>query len=157
MTIASNNDLDYVKEAILFFHKTMSSNQREMTEYINRTNRGEVFVLHFLSKRDGAVLPSELSAALQASPARISALLGTLEKKGQLERAIDKRNRRNILVTITQAGRGRAEAEINQMKQHLTQIFVEMGEADTTAFNRLLERFFELAQKHITGVQKENK
>lgn len=144
------HNLDYVQQAVTAFHEIMSNNRRDMLENINRGNKGELFVLHFLSMHgDAPVLPSELSAALQASTARISALLGALEKKGQIERNIDKSNRRNILVTITEAGRLRAEAEMREMKQHMSRVFTDMGETDTVELIRLMRRFFELGQKHL--------
>ncbi|MEA5015046.1 MAG: transcriptional regulator [Candidatus Limiplasma sp.] len=151
MTILhEQHNSDYVQKAITAFHEIMSNNQRDMLDNINRGNKGELFVLQFLSMRgDGPVLPSELSTALQASTARISALLGALEKKGQIERDIDRSNRRNILVTITEAGRSRVDAEMQEMQQHMSRIFAEMGEADTVEFIRLMRIFFELGQKYM--------
>lgn len=145
----------YVENAVMSFHEIMSNSQKDMLESINRANKGELFVLHFLSVRDGAVLPSELSTALQASTARISALLGALEKKGQVERDIDKNNRRNILVTLTEAGRIRAKTEMQEIERCMAQVFTDMGEEDTAEFLRLLRQFFTLAQKHMPFAQDE--
>lgn len=141
--------LGYVKEAAASFNEIMANSQKNALDNFNRPHKGELFVLHFLELRSAPVLPSELSAALQSSTARISALLGALEKKGQIERDIDKSNRRNILVTITAAGRRRIEREMREMRGHLIRIFTEMGEADTAAFLSLTRRFFELFQKHL--------
>ncbi|HBD63959.1 MAG TPA: MarR family transcriptional regulator, partial [Clostridiales bacterium] len=57
-------------------------------------------------------------------------------------------NRRNILVTITESGRIRAESELRKMKNSMTQVFTDMGEEDTEEFIRLTSKFFELLQKH---------
>ena len=141
-------DLSFADKVFIEFNKIMSNSKKDMLENMNRTNKGELFVLHFLSTHNTSVLPSELSTALNATTGRISALLGALEKKGQIEREIDKSNRRNILVTITDAGREREERETKSIKECLSRIFVEMGEADTTEFMRLMKRFFELSQKH---------
>ena len=127
----------------------MSSNKKDMLEHMNRAHKGELFVLQFLAKSKTEALPSELSSALHASTARISALLGSLEKKGQIRRDIDTRNRRNILVTITDAGRKRVKVEMLNMKASMTQVFIDMGEADTAEFLRLLKRFIELSQSHM--------
>lgn len=142
------NSLCFEEKAFIAFNEIMSNREKNMLENINRANKGELFVLHFLSMRDTAALPSELSAALQSSTARISALLGNLEKKGQIERTIDKSNRRNILVTITEAGRERAGTEMEEMHKNLTRIFSEMGETDTTEFIRLAKQFSELLEKY---------
>lgn len=141
--------MDYAEKASIELNDIMSNSKRNMLENINRANKGELFVLHFLAMRDAAVLPSEISAALNASTARISALLGALEKKGQIERDIDRNNRRNILVTITEAGRKRAETEMEEIQRRAILVFTEMGEADTIEFIRLTKHFFELSEKYM--------
>jgi DNA-binding MarR family transcriptional regulator len=142
------NDLNYADKAVIAFNEIMSNSERNMLENINRANKGELFVLHFLSMRNTATLPSELSSALHASTARISALLRSLEKKGQIERDIDKSNRRNILVTITEAGYERVNTEMKEMQKSMRQVFTDMGETDAVEFIRLSKRFFELTQKY---------
>lgn len=143
----TENNLSYPERAFIAFNEIMASKKKNMLESVNRTNKGELFVLQFLATRNTEVLPSELSAAMRSSTARISALLGALEKKGQLVRNIDENNRRNILVTITPAGRSRVETEIEELKAVLIQIFTDMGETDTAEFIRLTARFFELMHK----------
>ncbi|MDR0315123.1 MAG: transcriptional regulator [Oscillospiraceae bacterium] len=139
----------FATKAFIEFNKIMSNGQKDMFENINRANKGELFVLHFLSTHKTQVIPSEISTALHATTGRISALLGSLEKKGQIEREIDKTNRRNIIVTITDAGRERVETEMKVINESLSQIFIEMGEADTIEFLRLIRIFLVLAQKHL--------
>ena len=145
----TENTPGYVSGAITRFNEIMSNAQKDMFEKMNRANKGELFVLHFLSMSNTAALPSELSAALNSSTARISALLGSLEKKQQIERNIDKSNRRNILVTITEAGRERAETEMGEIEKNLAYVFAKMGETDTAEFLRLSEQFFGLMEKHV--------
>jgi len=147
VTKKEESSLNYVENAVLSYGEIMSKNHKDRIENLNRANKGELFVLQYLSMRDTQVLPSELSAALQASTARISALLGALEKKGQIERDIDKSNRRNILVTITGAGRERVESEMKKIREYMSLIFTEMGEADTAEYLRLTKRFFDISQK----------
>jgi DNA-binding MarR family transcriptional regulator len=148
----SNNEYgnnSYILQALISFNEIMTASQLDV-ERLNRVNKGELFVLRLLAKRDDTALPSELSTALNSSTGRISALLGTLEKKGQIERNIDKSNRRNILVNITETGRERIEAELAKIRNNLTQIFTEMGESDTLEFIRLAECFFSISQKYMT-------
>jgi DNA-binding MarR family transcriptional regulator len=138
-----------IEQELMAFGEVMSTQQFDMMEKMNRTNKGELFVLRYLTMRNDAALPSELSAALHSSTGRISALLGTLETKGQIERNINKRNRRNILVTVTEAGRERVKTEMAKMRNSMTLILAEMGESDTLEFLRLSKRFFEIAQKYM--------
>ena len=142
---------DYIEKASGAFEEIMGGNIKHMLEVFSRANKGEQFVLHYLTLGHTEALPSELSAAMGSSTARISALLGVLEKKGQIAREIDKSNRRNILVTITDTGRARVEQETERMKNTLAGVFSEMGETDTVEFIRLYKKFFEISRKHMPG------
>jgi len=148
LNVESNTE--FVRNAIASFDELISK-KKDVLEGINRKNKGELFVLNYLSTRDEPVLPSELSAALHSSMARISALLRSLEKKGQIERDVDRSNRRNILVTITESGRERAIAEIRGIDQLLAEVFIEMGDTDTAEFLRLLEVFLGIVQTRESG------
>jgi len=145
----NHNGSNYAERAFAEINAVMSKGKKNMFEHISRANKGELFVLHFLAMKDAAVLPSEISAALNASTARISAVLGALEKRGQIERDIDKKNRRNILVTITANGRERAETEIKEIQKNMVSVFNEMGETETAEFIRLTKKFFELSEKYM--------
>ena len=147
--IDDEKNLNFADKAFIEYNEIMSNKHKNMLEDLNRANRGELFVLQYLLMRKTEVLPSELSAALHSSTARVSALLGTLEKKGQIIRNIDTSNRRNILVTITEAGRIRAGFELQKMKDSMTQVFTDMGEEETKEFIRLSKKFAELLKKHL--------
>ena len=140
---------DFAKNAIITFSNIMSNNPKDIFEDVNRINKGELFVLQFLAMRNTTVLPSELSVALNSTTGRISALLGVLEKKGHIERDIDKNNRRNILVSITKCGRERVATEMGRVEENLASVFIGMGEKNTEDFLRLLEQFYELMQQRI--------
>ncbi|MFA7075229.1 MAG: transcriptional regulator [Candidatus Izemoplasmatales bacterium] len=156
MSMKENEEkLSYEEKAFITFNEMMSNNQKDMLESMNKANKGELFVLHFLTMRNEEVFPSEISIALRVSTARISALLGNLEKKGQIEREIDKTNRRNILVTVTEDGRKRVRTEMKEMQKSMSRVFTEMGEADTAEFLRLSKRFFKLLQKYMPSNQEE--
>lgn len=138
----------YVEKAVEEFRRIMRQKMKNnASEEINRENKGELFVLHYLSDKGDDASPSELSSALHSSPARISALLKSLEKKGKIERHIDANNRRNVRVLITKTGDVEAEAEIQKFSDIFAKIFIEMGEKDSAEYLRLLERFHELSHQ----------
>lgn len=139
----------YVNEALHAFKKIMGSNKRNFMDDLNRANKGEMFVLHFLHMSEKPVMPSELRIALGSSMARVSALLGSLEKKGQIKREVNLCDRRNILVTLTEAGKRRALMEMAHMQACMAGIFEEMGEEDTREFIRLAARFSIISKKHM--------
>jgi DNA-binding MarR family transcriptional regulator len=139
--------LSYVEEAIVSLKSLMFSGRGSLLEVLSGAYKGEAFVLKYLSARNCAVLPTEISQALQSSTARISAVLGALEKKGLIIREIDRGNRRNILVTLTDKGSEQAASQEQEMRSHMTRILGALGEADTRELVRLIRRVSEISQK----------
>jgi len=136
-----------IEEAVAAMEDMMINNRRNTMEQMGRSGKGELFILKYLYDRDTAVIPSEISDAMHTSTARISAALGSLEKKGQVRREIDKTNRRNILVTITDEGRERSHEDIEKMRSLMIRVMTELGERDATELVRLMRRLFEISSK----------
>jgi len=136
-----------IEQAVDEMYELASGRQRNVMDDLSRSRRGELFVLKYIAQKNAEVTPSEISDAMQTSTARVSAALNALEKKGQIHREIDRTNRRNILVTITDAGRERIDAVARQMRQQMVDALVEMGEQDAIEFVRLSKRFMEISQR----------
>ena len=136
-----------IEEAVAAFEGLMSGGRKNMIEQVGRGGRGELFILKYLYDKTAAVTPSEISDAMRTSTARISAALNSLEKKGQIHREIDITNRRNILVTITEAGRVRSRSDFQRMRAYMVNVLTEMGEQDAAEFIRLLKRFSEITSR----------
>lgn len=134
-----------IEELVDSLGKVMS--RGKAMDEISRSGRGETFILRYLYAKEAPASPSELSEALSSSTARISAALKTLEKKGFIHREVDPDNRRFILVTITEEGRERLHSQMRNMRNHLIQVFTEMGEEDAREFVRLSTHFHEIAQR----------
>jgi DNA-binding MarR family transcriptional regulator len=145
-----------IEEAADAINEIMAGSKKNMMEQLGRSGKGELFVLKYLCGKNSSVIPSEISDAMHASTARISAALGSLEKKDQIRREIDKSNRRNILVTVTEKGRERNRSEMLQMREKLIGVFTEMGERDAAELVRLIKRFFEISNR-IIGYEKHKK
>jgi DNA-binding MarR family transcriptional regulator len=112
----------------------------EMMERMSRDMKGEPFVLAQLSHH-GTMTPSELAAGLRSSSARISAVLSSLEKKGLITRDIDREDRRNILVSLTDAGQAQGKKRHEEMHSAICWIFEQMGERKTKQFIKLAKEF----------------
>jgi DNA-binding MarR family transcriptional regulator len=139
--------LSYIEEAIESLKSVMLGGRGNLLEVLSRAYKGEEFVLKYLASRMSTTLPTELSEALHSSMARILSILGVLEKKGLVVREIDRGNRRNILVTLTDKGRELAALQERKMRNYMERTLVELGEADTKEFVRLIERVSEISQK----------
>lgn len=113
----------------------------------NRFAKGELFILNYLCKRGETAMPSEISLGLGSSTSRIANALGVLEKKGRITREIDKRDRRKIIVSITQTGKEVVQNEREQLVNREAHIFEMMGDAEAKEFVRLHKRYLELAEQ----------
>ena len=136
-----------IEETVAAFEELMFGSRRNMMTQMERSSKGELFILKYLYSKGAAVIPSEISDAMHTSTARISAALNTLEKKGQIHREIDTSNRRNILVTITEAGCERSRSNMQEMRNRMISILTEMGEQDAVEFVRLFKRFSEITNR----------
>ena len=134
-----------------FFSQTRKSAMEEFT----RNQKGEQFILHYLYKNKRPMLPSEISAAMRSSSARVSAALNTLEKKGLILREIDPANRRNILVSLTDDGAEYIQALVAKRNQQLLEILTAMGEEDAAEYVRLTKKLFEISQTIFAKHQKD--
>ena len=81
---------------------------------------------------------------MKSTKGRISAILNSLEKKGFIGREIDKDNRRNIIVTLTDSGREYVTNELKECYKIISHVFEELGEKDSKKFVELTERVFHL-------------
>ncbi|MDP3448338.1 MAG: helix-turn-helix domain-containing protein, partial [Eubacteriales bacterium] len=97
--------MDFTELAREYMEVLFKMRKRKNDKKINDSMHGEQFVLTYVSKHGGSVIPSEISNEMGISTARIAAALNNLENKGLVTRRIDERDRRRILVELTAAGR----------------------------------------------------
>jgi DNA-binding MarR family transcriptional regulator len=135
---------EYPSVAIARLREMISRYGSGVLRRMDRCSSGEALLLKLLVLNDGPIHPSELRQRTCISSARVAAILNTLEKKGLIVRAIDRQDRRRILVTITDEGRERAEREIAEIETELAAVFRELGQKDTEEFLRLLARLFDV-------------
>ena len=105
---------------------------------------GEMAVMRLLhngSKRK--MTAGELSSRLSMTTSRIAAVLGSLEKKGLLERENDEVDRRRVLVSLTQAGDELCEKRRQHFMKKIGLLISMLGD-DAPEFVRLLERVFDI-------------
>ncbi len=112
----------------------------QMQKEISRGAKGEPFVVQELYVK-GAMMPSQIAQAMQATTGRVSVLLSALEKKGQIVREPDPEDRRSVLVRLTEAGEERARRQREDMRDAVCWIFSQMGERRTREFIDLTNEF----------------
>ncbi|WEV66643.1 MULTISPECIES: MarR family transcriptional regulator [unclassified Bifidobacterium] len=132
--------MGFEQEALRDLNWSAANSKSVLWNELDRSNRGEPFVLRQLL-RHGTATPTQLAVALHASSGRVSALLKALEAKGLVSREIDEKDRRNILVSLTDAGRKQATNDQGKIDSAVCWIFSQMGERRTREFVNLAEEF----------------
>ena len=138
--IFERDEPEYVKEAFRAFDQVMVGDDYSVLKRIARISQGENFVLKILLKSDGPVSPTYLSQTINTTKGRISSILKTLEKKGEIVREVDRDNRRNVLITLTEAGRERITSELESSYDMMVKAFKSLGEEEVNEAVRLLNK-----------------
>lgn len=107
------------------------------------TLRGEMAVMRLLHNSQQKMTAGELSSRLGMTTSRVAAVLGSLEKKGLLERENDEVDRRRVLVSLTQAGDALCEKRRQHFMKKISMLLSMLGD-DAPEFVRLLGRVFEI-------------
>lgn len=123
---------------------------------MNDCMRGEGFVLQYVIFRGEPVQPNEITGFMNISSARTAAALNNLERKGLLTRRIDSGDRRRIQVELTDEGKKIAEAQRNDMLDHMTRLVERLGEQDATEFVRIMGRVADLVTEMHADHDKED-
>lgn len=139
--------MSFAEEAEKKLIQIMIHNRDSAFSKFEKSHQGENIVVKFLERRNEPTSPKFLAESLNLSSARIAALLGTLEKKGQIVRTIDSNDRRRIKVTLTDEGKKFAEIGKREMRDKIIQVFEQMGEEDTELFIQLIEKFADCSKK----------
>jgi len=139
--------------------------QAEFMKAIRRFNRaklrdafgglypGEFFTLELLRCYHQAnpsvkgMYVSELATALGVSAPAASRMLRSLEDRELIERTVDRDNRRNTHIRLTEAGRRAHQAGHTHMRQFTAQIFQEMGEENIRILLPLVNRLGDIMEK----------
>ncbi|MDR0298075.1 MAG: transcriptional regulator [Streptococcaceae bacterium] len=112
------------------------------TKQINSTSRGEFPVLKYLACHENEkVTPSDIASDNEISSARVAALLSVLEEKTLIIREIDKKDRRKIIVKLTENGRRHLRRLKTEMEEKIVKVLESMGETDTQEFLRTFKLF----------------
>lgn len=122
---------------------------------INEFFQGEAFILQYVYQHKDGVFPNDISNSMSITTGRVAAALNSLEKKGFINREIYKNDRRQILVTLTQAGKEMAENQRNESIQRIIKMFESLGEHDAKEYVRIMGKLAGLSSKKNRGEENE--
>ena len=83
---------------------------------------------------------SELQTGWHITLSAVSQLIGQLERKGLVTRAVSPSDRRKVAVSLTPEGEALLKAAKNRSDEQLNALSIRFGEADTRALVTLLEK-----------------
>lgn len=98
---------------------------------------------------------SNIADSLHVSSPAISRTITSLENKGYVERKIDKLNRRNTLVRLTENGMTVFENECNQIYCFMNNVVNRMGEEKLNELFLLSNELLENVEKEIKSREKD--
>jgi DNA-binding MarR family transcriptional regulator len=106
----------------------------------------------FISLDDGkqTIKASELSNQLNITPAGVTHLINPLEEGGYIERLQDPKDRRVVLIGLTDKGKQFAQSLIADANQRLVGLAEHLGEEDSKTFVRLMSAILDYFTTHPT-------
>ena len=92
---------------------------------------------------------TEISAMLQITPAGVTHLINPLEEAGYIERLQAPKDRRVVLIGLTEKGNQAADALILDIQEQLIGLVNYLGEEDSGTLFRLLSKSINFFTKQI--------
>ena len=136
--------MEYYQElAREMLHALDQKSKSPPAKEIGAAVRGEMAVLRLLKNAGEAMTAGEVSRMLGMTTSRIAAVLGSLEKKGLILRRADARDKRRVLVELTQEGSAQCERRRQEALEHMTQMLAYLGKEDAAHFVRIMKRTHE--------------
>lgn len=120
----------------------------EMFPMISRT---DFFVMCTIMDKgeNGKITISELASRAKMLPSAISRTLKGLEERGYVERNVNKNDRRNTYVELTEAGRQLTEEARQTMSDFGKSVMSQVDEADMKRLISYLDNIYHIAEKEI--------
>jgi len=105
--------------------------------------------LAVLDGADGPLSPGVIAERLIVTAATMTSVVDTLERRGMVERTIDKADRRRQLVSLTTAGREAVDAFLPQIVTLQTELMRDFTEDERVQLTSYLDRMREA----LTGLE----
>ncbi|MFD2443844.1 MarR family winged helix-turn-helix transcriptional regulator [Bacillus sp. CGMCC 1.16607] len=136
--------MDYKALANELFQNMIQTRKMSIHKKVDELSHGERKILGYLTFKKNEAISGELSEHLHLSTPRVAAALNTLSKKGFIKRNRDERDKRMVIVTITESGRSFALEEHEKAMVMIEQTLKKLGEHDAQEFVRIMKRIKEI-------------
>ncbi len=106
---------------------------------------------------NGRITSSQLAAKTRMLPPAVSRTLRGLEEKGYVERTVDKKDRRNTYVSLTEKGWKKGEEVRDRMHDFGCSVMSQLKEEDVDQLVAYLDNIYEIAEKEIAARKRQNR
>lgn len=124
-----------------------SVNRNDVLSKLNISLKGEDLFLVMLSEMGGVSTPSRLAEDSGFTPARLSAIIKTLENKGYIEKKSDEIDKRCAIIELTDEGLERSQTRKKEILKNAVNIIEVLGEPDATEFVRITKRLISIVSE----------
>lgn len=108
--------------------------------------KGEDLFLVVLDEMGGMSTPSKLAEYTDFTPARLSAIIKSLESKGYIIRQQDELDKRCSIIEITEKGGFNSRQIKESAVKNSLEIIEKLGEKDSLEFLRLMKKLFDIME-----------
>jgi DNA-binding MarR family transcriptional regulator len=144
--LEKDEDMDYRALAEEMFHSIAKHAKSPFHQVPRDASHGEIGILACLARTGDGLSSGELGRLLQITTGRVATALKSLEKKGYIVRRHDPRDKRRVLVYITEPGREFAMAKRERALSEIEKTLQLLGEEDAKELVRIVKRIFELSR-----------
>ena len=134
------DDLQYLELAEELLKVTHPKGKRPPLHRMGDYDHMKDMTLRYLYENGGETTPRELADAFGISSARETKGLSDLEAEWLATREGDARDRRRIIVRLTEMGRQQMEGRQRMVRQHVAGVLEALGPEDAPELVRLLGR-----------------
>ena len=136
-------DTDNLVEKI--FETFDSINIEVLFDKLKFSLKGENMLLSILNSLGGQGTVAEITQYFDFTPARLSALVKTLENKGYVKKIQNENDRRTSTIVLTSEGTLRYLSYREEAIKNALVILEELGEEDTREFLRIIKRVSDIS------------
>ena len=147
----------------IYFHRAaekllmlMTESQKKPVHQNARSlSSGEAGILHRLSERQEPMSAGELSRAMDIGSGGVANLLNALEKKGCVCRVTNPRDRRRIMVSLSDTGKQLIEEKKQEALELTAKLLTRLGREDTAELIRIYQKMLEITGDYLQNHCKE--
>lgn len=122
-----------------------SINIEVLFDKLNFSLKGENMLMSILNSLGGQGTPGEITQYFDFTPARLSALVKTLEAKGFVKKIHNKKDRRTSTIILTSEGTLHYMRYREQAIKNALVIVEQLGEEDVCEFLRIIKKVSDIS------------